>query len=698
VVPLCGLCFDRAMTRVQLAVLGAALAVTSGGVFLAFTSDHEENAAFVVAGNLIAAWAFIGSGLYAWSRRPENRFGVLMTAVGLAWFVGALSESNSSIPFTLGVAFGGLFLAVFLHALMVFPRGYLETKLVYFAVVTVYALVLVASPVATLFEDTSKGCAKCPPNAFLVHESDTVVTVIEVLALALAIPALAIAAWVLIRRWRAASKPLRRALGPVYTTAGATIALLFLTIAVSAANDSVGEILWWILLFVFASVPLSFLAGLLRTRLARASVGRLVEDLADARRPREIRTALGRALGDPFLRLGYWLPDSETYVDEAGRPFELADEVEGAATTPVEHEGELVAVLIHDPTLTDQPEFLAAVAAAASLALARERSLQALRGSERRYRALLNAIPDLMFRMSRDGVYLDFKGEREDLSVPPEELLGRTVHDVLPREVADLVLMGVRAAIDAGTVVTGEYELALGGVPRYFEARIVKDGSEAVIIVRDITERKKHEAQLRRSRARIVEAGDVERRRLERNLHDGAQQRLVSLSLALRLAQAQVAANPKEAERILSAASNELGQALEELRELARGIHPAVLTDRGLGPALEALAARAPLRVDLALAEERLPDQVEAAAYYVVSEALANVVKYAEASAVAVRVARDNGRAVVEVADDGVGGANPESGSGLRGLADRVEALDGLLEVESRPGGGTRIRAEIPCG
>jgi PAS domain S-box-containing protein len=697
-VPLCALCFDRAMTRIQLAVLGAALAITAGGVYLAFTSNHEENAAFVVAGNLIAAWAFIGSGLVAWSRRPENRFGVLMTAVGLAWFVGALSESNSSIPFTLGVAFGGLFLAVFVHALMVFPRGYLETRIVYFTVITVYALVLIASPIATLFEDTSEGCAKCPPNAFLVYESDTVVTVIEVIALALAIPALAAAAWVLIRRWRAASKPLRRALGPVYATAGTTIALLLLILAVSAASDSVGEVLWWILLFVFASVPLSFLAGLLRTRLARASVGQLVEDLAGARDPRDVTVAFRRALGDPSLSVAYWLPDSETYVDAAGQPFDIEKEAWGRATTPVEHEGELVAVLIHDSTLTDQPEFLAAVAAAASLALARERTLQALRRSERRYRALLNAIPDLMFRMSRDGEYLDFKGDPEALLVPPEEFLGRRLHDVLPAEVADLILMGVRAAISAGTVVTGEYQLELRGVPRHYETRIVKDGEEAVIIVRDITERKQQEAELRRSRARIVEAGDVERRRLERNLHDGAQQRLVSLSLALRLAHAQIRQNPDEADRILTAASEELGQALEELRELARGIHPAVLTDRGLRPAIEALAAKSPLPVDLALADERLPGQVEAAAYYVISEALANVVKYAGASTVEVKIARDNGRAVVEVADDGVGGADPESGSGLRGLADRVEALDGRLHVESAPGGGTRIRAEIPCG
>jgi signal transduction histidine kinase len=194
-----------------------------------------------------------------------------------------------------------------------------------------------------------------------------------------------------------------------------------------------------------------------------------------------------------------------------------------------------------------------------------------------------------------------------------------------------------------------------------------------------------------------VEASDIERRRLERNLHDGAQQRLVSLSLALRLALARVRSAPEEAERLLEQSSEELAHALEELRELARGIHPAVLSDRGLNAALEALVSRTPLPVDLRLVEERLPEPVEAAAYYVVSEALTNVTKYAEASSVAVSIARVNGRAIVEIADDGVGGADPSSGSGLRGLVDRVEALDGLLHVESPRGAGTRIRAEIPC-
>jgi PAS domain S-box-containing protein len=212
----------------------------------------------------------------------------------------------------------------------------------------------------------------------------------------------------------------------------------------------------------------------------------------------------------------------------------------------------------------------------------------------------------------------------------------------------------------------------------------------------DITERQRQERELRLSRARLVEAGDAERRRLERNLHDGAQQRLVSLSLALRLAQARVHGDPIEAQELLEAARVELGHALEELRELARGIHPAVLTDRGLPAALENVTARSPIPVDLRIDEHRLPAPVEAAAYYVVSEALANVAKYAHATEVAVRIAREDGRAVVEVRDDGIGGADPARGTGLRGLADRVAALDGRLAVESRPGRGTWIRAEIP--
>ena len=204
--------------------------------------------------------------------------------------------------------------------------------------------------------------------------------------------------------------------------------------------------------------------------------------------------------------------------------------------------------------------------------------------------------------------------------------------------------------------------------------------------------------EMRASRARIVRAADEARARLERNLHDGAQQRLVASSLSLRLGIAKLADSPEDAKAMFVAASEELTHAIDELRELARGIHPAILTERGLGPALDALAKRAPIKVAVANdLDERLPPQVEAAAYYVVAESLTNIAKHAEASAVDVRVSRDNGVARVEVVDDGIGGADAAAGSGIRGLTDRVEALDGRLGVDSPPGAGTRVWAEIPA-
>jgi PAS domain S-box-containing protein len=203
--------------------------------------------------------------------------------------------------------------------------------------------------------------------------------------------------------------------------------------------------------------------------------------------------------------------------------------------------------------------------------------------------------------------------------------------------------------------------------------------------------------KLAASRARLVEVGDAERQRLERNLHDGAQQRLVALALQLRLVDARIAADPATARDELATAREHLDHALSELRELARGIHPAVLTDRGLKPAIDALANRAPVPIEvLDIPDDRLPEAVETAAYYLIAEAVTNVAKYAHATHVAVSVTPENGHLVVRVSDDGVGGADPTGGTGLRGLSDRVEALHGRLRVDSPPDGGTRISAEIP--
>jgi PAS domain S-box-containing protein len=251
----------------------------------------------------------------------------------------------------------------------------------------------------------------------------------------------------------------------------------------------------------------------------------------------------------------------------------------------------------------------------------------------------------------------------------------------------------VRWVLDRGQLVRGP-----GG-------RLWMDGA-----IFDVTERRAAEEALRRreieqarteelraSRARIVEAADVARRKIERDLHDGAQQRLVALTLETRMARARVEAEPETAAPFLERLAAELAEASSELRELARGIHPAVLTERGLGPAIAALAARAPVPVEvLEVPEDRLPAATETTAYFTVAEALTNVAKYAEATYATVRVAREGDAVVVEVRDDGVGGAEASAGSGLSGLADRVGACDGTLTVTSPPGEGTVVRAVLP--
>jgi signal transduction histidine kinase len=260
---------------------------------------------------------------------------------------------------------------------------------------------------------------------------------------------------------------------------------------------------------------------------------------------------------------------------------------------------------------------------------------------------------------------------------------------------------GYRAAVAAPVTVGGRLWGVLAAATTSDER--LPDGLErrlcdfAELVAQALANADAYE-KLAASRARLVEVGDAERRRLERNLHDGAQQRLVSVAIELNIVAARFESDPRVAREVLTQAQDELARGLTELRELARGIHPAVLTERGLGPALDALLRRAPIPVDITeVPEGRLPAHVEAAAYYVVAEAITNVGKYARASGATVSISRSNGAATVSVTDDGVGGADPARGSGLRGLAARVEALNGHLHVDSAPGRGTRIRAEIPC-
>jgi signal transduction histidine kinase len=214
----------------------------------------------------------------------------------------------------------------------------------------------------------------------------------------------------------------------------------------------------------------------------------------------------------------------------------------------------------------------------------------------------------------------------------------------------------------------------------------------------DVTARKRVEDEIRRSRARILSASDAERKRLERNLHDGAQQHLVSVSHAVHLGARFLRTDPGLAEQHLERALAELNAAHEELRELARGLHPQILTVRGLAAAVRSLAGRAPIPVTVVTTDEaeRWPPAVESAAYYVAAEALTNVIKYSGATSATIRVLRRGDVLSVEVSDDGRGGAQASEGSGLGGLKDRVEALDGAFAIESPPGAGTRVRADLP--
>ena len=249
---------------------------------------------------------------------------------------------------------------------------------------------------------------------------------------------------------------------------------------------------------------------------------------------------------------------------------------------------------------------------------------------------------------------------------------------------------------DGGTIAAIVYDGSLSGARDHVRAV----GAAAALALENErldAELRAKLAELRESRERMLRVGLEERRRLERNLHDGAQQRLVSLALSLRVARRKLREDPSGAETLLAGAGEELDAALDELRELARGLHPALLGERGLRTALETLAQRAPVPVELAsVPRERLPEAVELAAYYVVSEALTNVAKYARASRATVSVERDNGRVLIAVADNGVGGADPDLGSGLRGLADRVAVLEGRLEVESNPGNRNNCEGEHP--
>jgi PAS domain S-box-containing protein len=344
------------------------------------------------------------------------------------------------------------------------------------------------------------------------------------------------------------------------------------------------------------------------------------------------------------------------------------------------------------------------------------------RSDDRLVRALMINVPGAIYRSAwHDGYRLELiSDEIERISgYPPANFIAsakRTLMSVIHPDDREPVMEAVKQAREDGGQFVVEYRIlrADGGVRWVLDrgqpvpgkgGRLWVDGA-----IFDITDRRAAEEalrareieqarteELRASRVRIVQAADEARRKIERDLHDGAQQRLVALSLDVRLARSRVEREPETAAPYLERLGEELAQASAELRELARGIHPAVLTERGLGPAIASIADRSPVPVDiLEVPDERPPRAVETTAYFTVSEALTNVAKYAQATSANVRIAIEDERLVVEISDDGIGGADAGAGSGLSGLSDRVGAIDGTLTVTSPPGEGTIVRATLP--
>jgi signal transduction histidine kinase len=558
-------------------VVGAAAA----GGSLALTSWAQGVDGFDMTTVLVflVGCSFFVSGMVAWSKR-ENRLGPLMVLVGLTWFARPLTNVDSSAVFTAAIWLTDTWFLLFALFLLSLPYGRLTSRL---DVLTLAVLLVPAIPLEfawLLFFDTGP-----PGNALLARPDAEVANAIDWAQRSVVFAgsvALAVTLW---RRWFVATPPLRRILIPALVAGCAVLLSTVLTLL--AKVTEIPEAVRWIELWAFIAVPVAVLTSIARARLARSSVADVFLALEANPAPGELRDALARALDDTSVQLAFWLPEYGAYADLDGRRVELPDEGSQRAATIVERVGAPVAALIHDASLREEPDLLAAVAAAAGIALENAR-----------------------------------------------------LHSEL------------RARLE----------------------------------------------ELRGSRARVIEVAQRERQRLERDLHDGAQQRLIALSLELSRLEGRLRSDPT-AKATVDQARREISLSLAELRDVARGIHPAVVSGHGLEVALEQLAARASIPVRLTVAVGgRLPERIEVAAFYLVSESLTNIAKHSGATSATVGVAHTDGQVVVEVVDDGVGGADTERGSGLRGLADRVEALEGRLRVWSPSGGGTKLRAEIPCG
>ena len=579
------------LARIGLLPLGVAFAL--GAEWLRVVGHW---APVLILVDLLPGLAFLAAGQLAWARRPDNRIGPLLVLTGFAWYVGTYQASSDATIGGLAYAFQGYYDGLLAWLVLAYPSGRLRWRSPRL-VVAAFLLTLAARTVirSALYHPVASYGDLSDPAVALQYVADASLRNDVDFVFRVAVTCIAFGVLILVvARFRSASPAGRQIAGPILL-GGLAVALGiiagfwsgFVPTATGPDRFALADVGEYLTAVTATVVPLAFLIGLVRGRLARGSVADLVVQLGEAPQAPRLRDILSRALGDPTLEVAYAVSGTSTFVDAAGHPIELPPtDSHDRSVTRMERDGQPIAALIHDPAISERQELVTSVAAAAGLALENERLQAAVR----------------------------------------------------------MQLEDVRA-----------------------------------------------------SRARIVEAGDAERRRVERDLHDGAQQQLVTLALALQVARTRAATADPSFLAMLDRASAQLEAALAELRELARGLHPSILVEEGLAAAIESLAERTPLPVELRVVEERLPAQVEATAYFVVAEALANIVKHASATQVRITVDRQNGVLAVETADDGLGGANAAKGSGLRGLDDRVAAAGGRFSVTSPPLGGTTIRADIPC-
>lgn len=529
-------------------------------------------------GFVVSGLAFAISGVIAWSLRPGNRVGLLMTAVGLGLLMSAPIQQDSLIggpiyqypePMVF-IWLSSLWEVLLIHLLLVFPEGRLGSQANLWVVVALYIFFA-----AGLFESPDLlGAVVYPAFIFLTVA-------------------------LILRRWWLGGRARRRSLTPVLWSL-VPIALAFLpsttiTFLAVAGVRITGPVtgltgnLYSASPLLLLAMPAGFLVGLLRSGLDMTTVGSLVVKLSGGLQPEQLQTALAHALHDPSLEIVYWVPSLDSFADIDGRSVQLPVPDSERAASVLGGESSPVAALVYDSSLLLEPQLVEAAAAAARMALENAR-LQAQ----------------------------------------------------------------LRAQLE----------------------------------------------EVRKSRARLVEAAQNERRRVERDLHDGAQQQLVTLLLSLQATKAEaVQHSDPQTVALLDANIAALKQAVAELRELARGIYPSILTEAGLGPAIRSLAERSPIPVEVKgdLGDGRLARQMEATLYFVAAEAITNAVKHSNGGRIFVAMSRGEHSISLEVSDDGHGGADLLGGTGLRGLSDRVAAVGGRLEVRSDKGRGTTIHSEIPC-